>query len=160
MKFLHYLHSSNRLFSSLFVFPFLVSMGILLNLGAAKITIGAPIIPGIEDHTQFTAQSELALLYAYQKDYGKSFQMYEQLLQQRPNDNNIKLQYAEILSWAKRYRASIDLYNKILTANPNDLVAQLGRAEVLSWDGQYDAAIAAYRNVLKTQPNQEKRWLV
>ena len=198
MKFLHCPYSSNRLFSSLFVFPFLVSMGILLNLGAAKFAIGSPIIPGIEPNrsigksigndalekarvlkeqgknmaaiaaygellktnlspdTQFTAQSELALLYAYQKDYGKSFQMYEQLLQKRPNENNIELQYAEILSWAKRYRASIDLYNKILKANPNDLAAQLGRAEVLSWDGQYDTAIAAYRNVLKTQPNQEK----
>ena len=82
--------------------------------------------------------------------------MHEQLLQQRPNENNIKLQYAEILSWAKHYRASIDLYNKILKANPNDLAAQLGRAEVLSWDGQYDTAIAAYRNILKTQPNHEK----
>ena len=198
MKFLHCPHLSNHLSSSLFVFPFLVSMGILLNLGATEFAIGAPIIPAIETDrptgksigndalekarlltaqgkniaaitaygellktnlspdTQFTAQSELALLYAYQKDYGKSFQMHEQLLQQRPNENNIKLQYAEILSWAKHYRASIDLYNKILKANPNDLAAQLGRAEVLSWDGQYDTAIAAYRNILKTQPNHEK----
>ena len=133
MRFLRCPHSSNRLFSSLFVFPFLVSMGILLNLGSTKVAIGAPIIPGIETDrsigksiendalekarvltaqgkniaaivayvellktnlspdTQFSAQSELALLYAYQKDYDKSFQMYEQLLQQRPNENNIKL---------------------------------------------------------------------
>ena len=125
MKFLHCPYSSNRLSSSLFVFPFLVSMGMLLNLGATKFAIGAPIIPCIDTDRsigksiendalekariltaqgknmaaiaayvellktnlspdiQFTAQSELALLYTYQKDYAKSFQMYEQLLDRK-----------------------------------------------------------------------------
>jgi tetratricopeptide (TPR) repeat protein len=112
----------------------------------------APLDPAL----QFTAQSELALLYAYQKDYNNSFQLYDQLLQQQPNNQTVKLQYAEILSWGKRYRESIRYYDEILQVTPENAPAQLGRAEVLSWDGQYAKAIAAYQKILQTQPKHEK----
>jgi tetratricopeptide (TPR) repeat protein len=111
-----------------------------------------PLDPAV----QFTAQSELAMLYAYQKDYHNSFQLYDQLLQQQPDNQLIKLQYAEILSWDQRYRESIRYYDEILQHEPDQAQAQLGRAAVLSWDGQYNKAIAAYQKILQTQSNHEK----
>jgi len=110
----------------------------------------------LDAETKYLVQMQLALLYSYEKEYQNSFNAYEQLLNDRPNDTTVKFKYAEVLSWSKRYRPSIRRYNELLKIQPDNLEAQLNRAEVLSWDGQYDAAIGAYRQILKTQPQSEK----
>jgi tetratricopeptide (TPR) repeat protein len=103
-----------------------------------------------------TAQTELAWIHAYQKNYTASLALCDRLVQQDPNSVAFQLQRAEILSWAKRYDDSSRAYQKILTQNPQFLPAQLGQAEVLSWAGRHDQAIRGYRAVLSRQADNEK----
>jgi tetratricopeptide (TPR) repeat protein len=103
-----------------------------------------------------TAQTELAWIYAYQKNYSASLALCDRLVQRDPTSAVFQLQRAEILSWAKQYDDSIRAYQNILTQNPQFLPAQLGQAEVWSWSGRYDQAIRAYRAVLSRQADNEK----
>jgi tetratricopeptide (TPR) repeat protein len=101
------------------------------------------------------AQSELAWIYAYQKNYDASLQLCDRLIPADPASETWQIQRAQILSWAKRYPESLQAYQQILAKNPQSLAAQLGYAEVSSWDGQYDQALRSYQQVLAADPSNE-----
>jgi tetratricopeptide (TPR) repeat protein len=122
---------------------------------AAAIAQYQKLIESSDANVRSPAQSELAWIYAYQKNYEASLALCDRLVKADPDTEAWQLQRAQILGWAKRYRESIQAYQQILAKHPQSMAAQLGEAEVLSWDGQYDASRRRYQRVLATDPNNE-----
>lgn len=82
-------------------------------------------------------------------------QHFVQLLQEYPNDLEIKLNHAESLLWNKDYKEALPVYEALAAANPKHFVVVLGYANTLSQLKEYDAAIVQIENALRLQPQNE-----
>jgi tetratricopeptide (TPR) repeat protein len=105
------------------------------------------------DPKQNIARQELALVYAYNKNYPESIALYNDLITEQPNNLKLKLRRAEVKSWAGKYRESIADYQAIIQKKSNDLDALLGYAEVLSWAEKYESSLQQYEKILANYPD-------
>lgn len=80
--------------------------------------------------------------------YGDAIAIYRTLLEQDPENDEIRAALAKLLSWQGAHTEAISLYREILQRHPADLDVHTALARVLSWHKQYDAAIRQYQDVL------------
>jgi tetratricopeptide (TPR) repeat protein len=125
----------------------------LTNLGKLSESIEIYLEILKKDPQNFLARQELALVYAYNKNYQESIELYDRLTQEQPNNLTLRLKSAEIKSWAERYRDSLNDYQAIIEEHPDNLEALIGHAKVLSWAEKYEASLKEYEAILETHPN-------
>ena len=87
-------------------------------------------------------------LYAFEKDYEKAAYFYNKYLEKTPNNPDVRLRLAEVLSWNKDYDASIEAYKKVIEARPDDIQVRRKYALVLSWAQKYNEAIEQLKKTL------------
>lgn len=97
----------------------------------------------------------LGKLYSWNNELEHSYSAFERALSLRPDNLDIQLAYAEVLSWnSTRRTESIHRYRDILQRNPESIEAQLGLAQALSWSGVIREAELIYHRVLDLQPSR------
>lgn len=90
----------------------------------------------------------MADLFVTQKDYGKAEALYRAHLDSHPEDQAVRLKFAEMLSWQKEYDASLTEYRKILKARPDDIQVRRRYAFVLIWAGKHSEAASELKKTL------------
>lgn len=81
---------------------------------------------------------------------------YRRHLARKPDDDQVKLQLARVLSWSrqkKHHRASVELLDGYLRRHPKKLKVRLLRARMRAALGREDEAIADYRAYLAKHPD-------
>ena len=90
----------------------------------------------------------MADLYRSQKRYEKAEPLYRSILVRTPENHQVRLKLAEILSWAKRYDDSLAEYGKILAKRPQDIQVRRKYAFVLIWAGRHAEAAQELKQTL------------
>jgi YaiO family outer membrane protein len=78
--------------------------------------------------------------YSLQKNYGDALQLYSRYLQQIPIDNDVRNEFAKVLSWKSEFDSSLAQYDVVIRRNPNNFDAHFGRCQVLAWKHDYQNA--------------------
>ncbi|MBW3563098.1 MAG: phosphodiester glycosidase family protein [Acidobacteria bacterium] len=84
---------------------------------------------------------ELARKAAGLSRYDEAIELYEAYLERRPDDTEVRIDYAKVLGWDRRYDQAIREYEAILAKNPERLDLRLEYARLLSWDERYYRAV-------------------
>jgi len=83
------------------------------------------------------------------KKYDEAVVVYQSVLNADPDNNEIRLRLAEVLSWQKKYPDSLALYQQVLQAHPDDNNIRRKYGMVLMWSGDHVAAIAELQKSLE-----------
>jgi|GEM_PF-414698 len=103
----------------------------------------------------------LTQAYAFSGQWPLALEKIEALKKLFPENSEIILFEARILSWKKDYSRAEEIYKAILRTNPDNFEAKIGLAQIAAWQGEYDRAIAAYRELLKVNSsNAEVHYLL
>lgn len=87
-----------------------------------------------------------------QGDYVQSARWYQKALEGAPDNTELMMALASVLSFSLRTGDALDLYEDVLQKNPEHIGALAGRARMLWWRNQPYRALKEYRNVLKKEP--------
>jgi len=98
----------------------------------------------------------LGELHAARKDYDRALEIFQSHLEKKPDDLEVRLKTAEILSWAGRYDESIRQYKMLVAELPDDIQIRRKYAFVLSWTGRHDKAIEQLRQTLPGNARSEQ----
>jgi len=70
-----------------------------------------------------------------------------------PNDPDVRLQEATVLTWAGRYREALARYDSLVAEFPERRDPRFGRARALAWSGHQARADREFRAILAADPN-------
>jgi tetratricopeptide (TPR) repeat protein len=70
-----------------------------------------------------------------------------------PNDPDVRLHEATVLTWAGRYREALARYDSLVTEYPERRDPRFGRARALAWSGHQGRADREFRAILAGDPN-------
>jgi len=70
-----------------------------------------------------------------------------------PNEPDVRIQEATVLSWQGQYRASVVKWDSLLAEFPDRRDAAYGRARTLSWAGKMKQADSAYAALAESDPH-------
>lgn len=116
----------------------------------AELQEEGPEIRGVNESLLNQAQS------AEKKgDYKAAAQVYQQLLDQSPQNMELGYAYAEALRKAGQNDAALNIYNKILKEKPDFQDAQEGRGLALLAKGEWDNASEVFASIMEKNPD---RW--
>ncbi|UCH80748.1 MAG: tetratricopeptide repeat protein [Nitrospiraceae bacterium] len=80
---------------------------------------------------------ELARTLSWEKNYERSIQFYNNLIQQYPADRELLLEKAKVLTWDKKYNDAITVYDQLLRDDPDNPALLADRDLVYQWaEGQ------------------------
>ena len=80
---------------------------------------------------------ELARSLSWEKNYDRSIQFYDNLIEQYPADRDVLLEKAKVLTWDKKYNDSITVYDQLLRDDPDNTALLAERDLVYQWaEGQ------------------------
>lgn len=94
----------------------------------------------------------LARALARDGQYRTAIAAYDRALAVNPQDRDVRLARAQVLSWANRLGAAHAAYDAVLRDHPDDLEARRGKAQMLSWRGRHRAAVLEARTLLTDRP--------
>lgn len=80
-------------------------------------------------------------------------QLWQQLLQQHPQDWQARLNYANVLQQLGDYPAALDAYLAVLAQQPGSLSARCNLAQLLKILGEYATAASLLQEVLQAEPH-------
>lgn len=106
-----------------------------------------------EDSTSVRSLYRLAILASWDGKLDSSLTLLHRARQVDPDDPDVQVAEARILSWKSDHRDALALYDSVLVANPNNREAALGRAQVLGWTGRLHAADSAYAELMARDPH-------
>jgi thioredoxin-like negative regulator of GroEL len=72
----------------------------------------------------------------------------EKVVEENPEDDRSRFQWAQVLSWLKRYEASLKEYEILVERRPGDLQLRRHFAQVLGWAGQHERSAEEFRKTL------------
>lgn len=72
----------------------------------------------------------------------RSLGLYRQLIEMRPDDQDFRHEYAQLLTWSQHYEQAAVEYRWLIERSPSDHLLGLELARVLYWNGQRDDALA------------------
>ena len=85
--------------------------------------------------------------------YNDAIAMYRTMLQQDPENDEIRAALARLLSWQGSHAEAADLYREIVRRHPVDLDMRTALARVLSWELDRKEARTHYEAVLQEDPH-------
>ena len=95
---------------------------------------------------------ELADQYRWNGQKIQALQIYDQILQRLPDNQEALLGKADILSQQDKLEESYALYQKILDKNPENINALNSQARLLVWQGYHRQGIKRYEQILQRYP--------
>lgn len=102
----------------------------------------------IADPEYLPGQIGLAESQTVQMDYDSSFEIYNDLVEDFPQNPKMLIGRARVASWNKKYSHAIGYYDQLIDLNPEDPVPMVERARVAYWGKDYDLAVYYYGKVL------------
>jgi thioredoxin-like negative regulator of GroEL len=78
----------------------------------------------------------------------RSLALYHELIELRPEDEDLRHEYAQVLTWSQEYDQAAVQYRWLIDRHPSDHMLGLELARVLYWNGQLNEAL----DVLATLP--------
>ncbi len=114
-----------------------------------------PILPSPDSGSRATADAlEQAGKLEATKQYREAQGLYQGVLQQYPENDDVRSALARVLSWQGAHAEATLLYREVLARHPEDQDVRIALAQVLSWQKQFDEAQRLYDRVLQTDPNR------
>ncbi len=108
------------------------------------------VLEGIPpQYVDASGQLLMAELYVALKSFDKAEAIYRAHLKARPQDYEVVVKLADLLSWSKRYDEAIAQYKTVLQATPDDVQLRRKYAYVLIWAGRNAEAAAELKKTLK-----------
>ncbi len=101
------------------------------------------------DARAITSAMERATRFEIAKQYREAETVYRELLQQHPDNDEVRSALARVLSWQGSHAEATTLYRDVLAGHPEDQDIRLALAQVLSWQKQFDEAHGLYEEVLQ-----------
>jgi hypothetical protein len=86
-------------------------------------------------------------------DFAKAQTIYETWLDSNPNDYEVQLWLAQVLSWQHFYDEAEVIYRNLLAVNPRYFDADFAFAQVLSWQGRLRQSLARLDRLSKQAPD-------
>jgi tetratricopeptide (TPR) repeat protein len=109
-----------------------------------------------QDSTASVPNFRLGLMFSWRGEMDSALIFLARARLSEPNNVEIRLAQARVLSWSRRYPDAISRYDSLLTEHPGLNEAELGRARTLAWSGDLSQADRAYDAMLERDPaNQE-----
>ena len=99
----------------------------------------------------------LAKAYAAVAAYDQATDLYEQYLDAYPDDLDVRIRYARVLSWDRRYDDAQRQYQRILEQYPTRADLRLEYAQTLSWQREYTQAMREFRGLTDLSQNPRGR---
>jgi tetratricopeptide (TPR) repeat protein len=101
----------------------------------------------------FEEERQLVNIHVAAGDLNDAIQRMDKLREMRPDDADLRLQLADVLSWSKRYDEAAKVYEELLKADPNSnrLLTSLAQIHVAA--SHYDLALSFYRKALSADPD-------
>jgi tetratricopeptide (TPR) repeat protein len=109
--------------------------------------------PDLGGQDRVTARKGLALALSWNGQLPAALSAYEALITDQPDDIDLKLDRARVLSWMEHHEDAKVQYLQILATDPNNAAAAEGLARTDSAMGQHRTALAAL-DTLKSSDNQ------
>jgi tetratricopeptide (TPR) repeat protein len=108
-----------------------------------------------EDIADWQARLELARLLSYMKNYHESLKEYEQVLREKPDLVEAKMEMARVLFWSGQQQKAFNLLKDIPREKMDDETRKV-LADLYAAQKKYDPAIAIYRAHLEKHPDDLK----
>jgi len=100
----------------------------------------------------FEALRMLGELFGRKNNFKEAVVYYRRAHQERPQERQIQLTLARMLSWNREYNESVQLYRDLMRKDPAPNY-MLELARVLSWAGRHSESVEVFERVLELQPN-------
>lgn len=99
----------------------------------------------------------LANIYTtHEKNYSKALHLYENLLEQSPDDPQILRLIAEVYLAQKNHRKALDVFLKLAQLSSGDMMTEI-RIGLLYYElGQMDESIGIFQKILETHPESDR----
>ncbi|HQY57174.1 MAG: tetratricopeptide repeat protein [Nitrospira sp.] len=101
------------------------------------------------DAHAISSAMERATRFEIAKQYREAETVYREVLQQHPDNDEVRSALARVLSWQGSHAEAATLYRDVLADHPEDQDIRLALAQVLSWQKQFDEAHGLYEEVLQ-----------
>lgn len=101
------------------------------------------------DARAISSAMERATRFEIAKQYREAETVYREVLQQHPDNDEVRSALARVLSWQGSHAEATTLYRAVLAGHPEDQDIRLALAQVLSWQKQFDEAHGLYEEVLQ-----------
>lgn len=75
-----------------------------------------------------------------QKDFNQAIDIYTNVLNNDPDNVELKTILARVYSWNLQYDESLTLYDELIKNSLNNIELNLGKARVFAWSGRYELA--------------------
>ena len=95
---------------------------------------------------------ELADQYRWNGQSAEALRIYDQILNNSPDNKDALLGKADILSLQDKLEESYIAYQNVLNNDPENLVALNSQAKILVWQGYHRKGISRYEDILKRYP--------
>lgn len=116
---------------------------------------GAPA-PGISTQEAQSRAIRVAMERAARFEAGKQYReaeaVYREVLQQHPDNAEIRSALARVLSWQGAHGEAETLYREVLARHPEDQDIRMALAQVLSWQKQFEESRRLYEQALEADP--------
>ena len=127
------------------------------NREAKRLLTQLRIALGRELDTQnLDAVVSYARLCMHTDSYGRAAAFFERYLLKRPEDQQARLELAEMLHWSARYERSAFHYQIYLEEETEDLDARSDYAKVLNAAGHFSQAVIQLEHCLQATPGDRK----
>jgi tetratricopeptide (TPR) repeat protein len=94
----------------------------------------------------------LARMLRDRGEYERAIELYQSLIDDRPDEPTLQLEYARTLLWAERYPLAIQSLQQYLERTPDDDEARLDLARALYWGGRAEDARVVLGEMSSTSP--------
>jgi YaiO family outer membrane protein len=92
--------------------------------------------------------------YAYSGRWDEALRILDNQALVHPENIDVRLFRARIISWKKNYGQAESGYNEVLGINPGNADALIGLAEIASWQGDLAKALSIYGEVREQDPRR------
>lgn len=104
------------------------------------------------DPASVRAAYRLGVLAAWDGNLDSALTYLAQARAADPDDPDVRVMQATVLTWAGRYAPAIVLWDSMIVLYPSRVDGLLGKARTLAWDGRTTEADSLYREVLVRDP--------
>ena len=99
-----------------------------------------------------TAMLRVALMQAWQEQYGAAIELLNRLVAQQPGNLDARLARARVRAWSGDIPGALGEVAEVLAVQPDNAEALEALALFQAWAGQFDEALASYDELLAIVP--------
>ena len=108
-----------------------------------------------ENPGDIEAQYLLGQALAHLGEWGEAGELFERILDNRPLAHQVRLSYADLLSWMSLYDQAAAHYNTVLQSDPYNADALTGLGRMMLWQGDIGSAEIYFNSALSEHDDAE-----